>query len=313
MRRTIMNLSNNDFWRKATILIVDDTPLNIQVLSQVLFREYEVKIATGGKMALKIIDQVKKPDLILLDIMMPEMDGYEVCRRIKNNPSIQDIPIIFVSGKGEVKDQKHGFDLGAVDYITKPFDIPLVLARINVHLQLKRKSEKLEKMVMVDALTDIPNRRALDDALECEIKRAKRDKKTLSLMMIDVDHFKTFNDNYGHGVGDICLRKIAQSLASNIKRPGDMVGRFGGEEFMVVLPDCAPDGAVAIAEQMRQSIEMLNIPHKYSPVSDHVTVSIGVKSVLYESEITNDEFLNKTDQMLYLAKDQGRNRVVSDI
>ena len=308
-----MNLSNNDFWRKATILIVDDTPLNIQVLSQVLFREYEVKIATGGKMALKIIDQVKKPDLILLDIMMPEMDGYEVCRRIKNNPSIQDIPIIFVSGKGEVKDQKHGFDLGAVDYITKPFDIPLVLARINVHLQLKRKSEKLEKMVMVDALTDIPNRRALDDALECEIKRAKRDKKTLSLMMIDVDHFKTFNDNYGHGVGDICLRKIAQSLASNIKRPGDMVGRFGGEEFMVVLPDCAPDGAVAIAEQMRQSIEMLNIPHKYSPVSDHVTVSIGVKSVLYESEITNDEFLNKTDQMLYLAKDQGRNRVVSDI
>jgi PleD family two-component response regulator len=239
-----MNRNNNDLWKKATVLIVDDTPLNIQILAQALFKEYEVKIATGGAKALQIVNQDKKPDLILLDIMMPEMDGYEVCRRIKENPSIQDIPVIFVSGKGEVKDQKHGFDLGAVDYITKPFEIPLVLARINVHLRLKQKSEKLEKLAMVDALTDIPNRRALDDALEREIKRAKRDQKTLSLMMLDVDHFKAFNDNYGHGVGDICLRKIAQSLASNIKRPGDLVGRFGVKNSWLFFPT---------ATQMEQS------------------------------------------------------------
>ena len=239
-----MNRNNNDLWKKATVLIVDDTPLNIQILAQALFKEYEVKIATGGAKALQIVNQDKKPDLILLDIMMPEMDGYEVCRRIKENPSIQDIPVIFVSGKGEVKDQKHGFDLGAVDYITKPFEIPLVLARINVHLRLKQKSEKLEKLAMVDALTDIPNRRALDDALEREIKRAKRDQKTLSLMMLDVDHFKAFNDNYGHGVDDICLRKIAQSLASNIKRPGDLVGRFGVKNSWLFFPT---------ATQMEQS------------------------------------------------------------
>ena len=307
-----MNQSNHDLWNKSTILIVDDTPLNIKILAQALFKEYEVKIATDGATALTIIDQDKKPDLVLLDIIMPEMDGYEVCKRIKNNPSTWNIPIIFVSGKGDVKDQQHGFDLGAVDFITKPFEIPLVLARINVQLRLKRKSEKLEKLALLDALTDIPNRRSLDDTVEREFKRAKRNKKMISLLMIDVDHFKTFNDHYGHGAGDMCLRKIAQTLESCIKRPGDMVGRYGGEEFMVILPDCVQCGAVAIAENMRQNIEKLNIPHEHSSVTDHVTVSIGVESKLCESEITYKEIMEKADQMLYLAKQQGRNRVVSE-
>jgi diguanylate cyclase (GGDEF)-like protein len=307
-----MNQNKPNLWNKSTILIVDDNPLNIHVLAQPLFKEYEVKIATDGPSALTILDQDNKIDLILLDIMMPEMDGYEVCRRIKNNPSIQDIPVIFVSAKGEVKDQQHGFNLGAVDYITKPFEIPLVLARIHVHLRLKNKSEKLEKLALVDALTDIPNRRSLDNSVEREFKRGKRYKKTISLLMIDVDHFKAFNDHYGHGAGDKCLRKIAQTLESCIKRPGDMVGRYGGEEFMVVLPDCIHSGAVTIAEEMRQKIAMLNIPHEYSSVADHVTVSIGVKSKRCESEITSQEIMNKADQMLYLAKEQGRNRVVSE-
>ena len=199
-----------------------------------------------------------------------------------------------------------------MDYITKPFEIPLVLARIHVHLRLKNKSEKLEKLALVDALTDIPNRRSLDNSVEREFKRGKRYKKTISLLMIDVDHFKAFNDHYGHGAGDKCLRKIAQTLESCIKRPGDMVGRYGGEEFMVVLPDCIHSGAVTIAEEMRQKIAMLNIPHEYSSVADHVTVSIGVKSKRCESEITSQEIMNKADQMLYLAKEQGRNRVVSE-
>ncbi|ETR67483.1 MAG: response regulator receiver modulated diguanylate cyclase [Candidatus Magnetoglobus multicellularis str. Araruama] len=307
-----MNQNKPNLWNKSTILIVDDNPLNIHVLAQTLFKEYDVKIATDGPSALTILDQDNKIDLILLDIMMPEMDGYEVCRRIKNKPSTRDIPVIFVSAKGEVEDQQHGFNLGAVDYITKPFDIPLVQARINVHLRLKNKSEKLEKLALLDALTDIPNRRSLDDSVEREFKRGKRDKKTISLLMIDVDHFKAFNDHYGHGAGDICLKKIAQTLESCIKRPGDMVGRYGGEEFMVVLPDCIHSGAVTIAEEMRQKIEMLNIPHKYSSVADHVTVSIGVKSKLCESEITSQEMMNDADQMLYLAKEQGRNRVVSE-
>jgi diguanylate cyclase (GGDEF)-like protein len=307
-----MNQSKKNLRNEATILIVDDTPLNIQVLAQVLFKEYKVQIATDGPSALKILAQDKKPDLVLLDIMMPVMNGYEVCRQIKNNVSTRDIPVIFISAKGDVKDQQHGFNLGAVDYITKPFEIPLVLSRINVHLRLKNKSEKLEKLAMVDALTDIPNRRALDASVEREFRRAKRYKKTISLLMIDVDNFKAFNDHYGHGTGDICLRKIAQTLESCIKRPGDMIGRYGGEEFMVILPDCVNSGAVAIAEEMRQKVEMLNIPHEHSSVAEHVTVSIGVKSKLCESEITSQEMMNKADQMLYLAKQQGRNCVVSE-
>ena len=186
---------------KETILIVDDTPTNIQILAQALRNSYAIKVAANGAAALEIVLGQEKPDLILLDIMMPEMDGYEVCRRIKQDPTSWDIPIIFVSAKDELADQKLGFDLGAVDYIAKPFEVPLVLARVNVHLRLKRKTESLERLALLDGLTDIPNRRALEEALTREYGRSRRNGTPLSLLMIDVDHFKAFNDHYGHGVG----------------------------------------------------------------------------------------------------------------
>ncbi len=297
---------------RDTILIVDDTPSNIQVLAEALSSNYEIKVATDGKAALEIMSQEEKPDMVLLDVMMPEMDGYQACRRIKQEPSIWDIPIIFVTAKAEAEDQQRGFDLGAVDYITKPFDIPLVMARINVHLRLKHKSEQLERLALLDGLTDIPNRRALEETLDRELRRSRREGTPISLVMIDVDHFKAFNDHYGHGAGDSCLRKIAHTIAASLFRPGDLVGRYGGEEFLVILPNSDQEGAVKVAENIRENVEELQIPHDFSPVTNHVTISMGVKSLLCRDRSRCSEALQQADQALYKAKEQGRNRVVVD-
>ena len=297
--------------RKDTILIVDDTPANIQVLAGALNDKYAIKVATSGKAALEIMSQAEKPDLVLLDVMMPEMDGYQVCRSIKEEPSTWDIPVIFVTAKVQAEDQQMGFDLGAVDYITKPFEIPLVIARINVHLRLKHKSEQLERLALLDGLTDIPNRRALEDTLERELKRSRRETKPISLLMIDVDNFKAYNDHYGHGAGDSCLRRIAQSLGDSLMRPGDVVGRYGGEEFLVILPGCDQEGAIMVGEKIRKNVEALKIPHNFSQAADYVTISVGVKSMQCEDEEVCGDVLLQADQALYQAKEQGRNRVVS--
>ncbi|WP_321493356.1 diguanylate cyclase domain-containing protein [uncultured Desulfobacter sp.] len=295
---------------KDTILIVDDTPTNIQVLAQALMKKYEVKVAINGPAALKIVMGNEKPDLILLDIMMPDMDGYEVCRRIKQDAGTRNIPIFFITARDEVSDQKKGFDLGAADYIVKPFELALVMARINVHLRLKRKTERLEKLASVDGLTDIPNRRTLESTLARECRRSMRNSKPLSVLMIDVDHFKAYNDNYGHGAGDECLCALAKVLEASLRRPTDFAGRYGGEEFAIILPDCDTDGAMKVAEKIRTRIASLAIPHAFSGTAAHVTVSIGGKSMLFNAETSGDELLQKADQALYLAKEQGRDRVI---
>ncbi|SLM27583.1 Response regulator receiver modulated diguanylate cyclase [Desulfamplus magnetovallimortis] len=293
------------------ILVVDDTPTNIKVLAGALVSRYQVQVATSGKAALKILSQEQKPHLVLLDIMMPEMDGYEVCKRMKSDSATRDIPVIFVSAKTQVSDQQYGFDLGAVDYITKPFEIPLVLARINVHLRLKHKSDQLEKLALVDALTDIPNRRALDDCLDREIRRSVRNESPMSILMLDIDHFKNYNDHYGHGAGDVCLRSVAKSIENCLRRPGDLVGRYGGEEFVVILPDCDETCAAAVAEKIRDHISRLNIAHAKSLVSDHITVSVGIKTTFCQSQNSCDQVLNQVDNALYNAKKSGRNCVMA--
>jgi len=203
-------------------------------------------VAPHGQAALTLLQGEAQPDLILLDIMMPDMDGYEVCRRIKQDPAIWHIPIIFLTAKGAVADQQLGFDLGAVDYIVKPVEIPLLLARVRAHIRLKRKSEQLEKLAMIDGLTDIANRRAL------------------ALLMVDIDHFKAFNDHYGHGAGDECLRRVAQCLAMGLLRPGDFIARYGSEEFCVILPQCTAAGALQVAENLLTAVAELQIPHAYA-------------------------------------------------
>jgi diguanylate cyclase (GGDEF)-like protein len=291
------------------VLIVDDTNTNIQILAQALLQDYRVKFATSGQVALQLASAPEKPDLILLDVMMPDMDGYEVCRRLQDNPSTRDIPIIFVTAKSDIQDQEYGFNIGAVDYIIKPFELPIVRARVRNHINLKRKTELLEKLALIDGLTSIANRRRFDEVLRVEWNRAMRNQASLSLLMIDVDHFKSFNDNYGHGAGDECLKRVASALKKSLFRAGDFVARYGGEEFAVVLPKCNADNARNVAERIRATVEALNILHRYSGAADHITVSIGYAALVPTRNGDPQTLIETADRSLFLAKQGGRNRV----
>nr|WP_320193394.1 PleD family two-component system response regulator [uncultured Desulfobacter sp.] len=301
----------NELIKAGSVLIVDDAPVNIRMLASALKDTYRVRVANGGLKALDIAGSDDPPDIILLDVKMPEIDGYEVCRRLKQNPETMQIPIIFVTTRGSSQDEAFGLNLGAVDYISKPFSIPVVKARVRTHLQLKRHRDKLESLAMIDGLTGIANRRSFDQTIEQEWRRAQRTDTHLSLIMIDIDEFKRYNDNYGHGAGDECLRLVAYTIESTMRRSGDFVGRYGGEEFVVLLPECDLEGALEVAEKIRLKIKELNIPHRFSKVADHITVSLGCNAMKYESGTTSTKLLHKADQALYQAKEQGRDRVVA--
>jgi diguanylate cyclase (GGDEF)-like protein len=301
----------NQLMKAGSILIVDDAPVNIKMLVNALKDTYRVRVANGGLKALTIAESDDPPDIILLDVKMPELDGYEVCRRLKQDSETMQIPIIFVTTRGSSEDEAFGLNLGAVDYISKPFSIPVVKARVRTHLQLKRHTDKLESLAMIDGLTGIANRRSFDQTLEQEWRRAQRTGTWLSLIMIDIDEFKKYNDNYGHGAGDECLRLVAGTIESTMRRSGDFVGRYGGEEFVVLLPECDREGAVEMAEKIRTKIKNLNIPHEFSKITGHITVSLGCKSMRYASGTSYTQLLQKADQELYQAKEQGRDRVVA--
>jgi diguanylate cyclase (GGDEF)-like protein len=293
-----------------SVLIVDDMTSNIQVLANALQDDYRIKVATGGERAIEITQSESPPDVILLDIMMPGMDGYEVCRRLKSNPKTSGIPVIFVTALNDATDEEKGLNLGAVDYITKPFHIPIVKARVRNHLSLKVKTDLLEELSHIDGLTHVANRRHFDEVLDKEMRRVQRLTQPISLMMIDVDYFKPFNDNYGHGLGDECLVQVAKAMRNVIKRPSDLLARYGGEEFAVILPETPAEGARQLAEQIRQAVSSLNFAHAFSKVTDHVTVSIGVASNQQSPSIELTNLLKQADNALYQAKRDGRNRVV---
>lgn len=294
---------------KPLILIVDDTPTNIQVLAEALREDYRVKVATSGQGALDLIARQGAPDLILLDVMMPGMGGFEVCLRLKQDTVSMQIPVIFVTAKSEAVDEEFGLKLGAVDYITKPFHLPIVRARVQNHLALKLKADLLESMALLDGLTNIPNRRRFNEALDVEWKRAQRSGSLLAIIMMDVDFFKNYNDHYGHGAGDACLKMVASTLVATACRPGDLVARYGGEEFVVLLPETDAEGARLLAENLRSQIEALQIPHEFSGASPWVTISAGYASVSPDQEEKEHGLLDAADQMLYRAKESGRNRV----
>jgi len=298
--------------RAQSILIVDDMPINIQVLADALKSDYRVRVATTGPRALEIAGSDDPPDLILLDVMMPEMDGYEVCRRLKSDASTSEIPVIFVTAKHDVLDETLGLDLGAVDYITKPFFVPIVKARVRTHLNLKMKTDLLEEMAFLDGLTHIPNRRRFDESLRLEWRRAARVREPLSAVMLDVDFFKPYNDHYGHGAGDLCLRRIAGALIACVSRPTDLVARYGGEEFMALLPNTDEDGAARVAERMRAAIDALRLPHEHSGIGDHLTISAGYATIRPDVGDNPSSLCEAADRALYRAKSGGRNRVCND-
>jgi len=293
---------------KPAVMIVDDERININLLNQLLRDEYKVMVATSGEQALRAIPE-KLPDLILLDVMMTGMDGFDVCRRLKNDEATQNIPIIFITAINSAEEETLGFELGAVDFISKPFNSSVVCARLRTHIRLKQKSDLLEKLVALDGLTNIPNRRAFDEMLEREWAINKRTGLPISAIMIDVDKFKEYNDFYGHSAGDVCLIKVAQALTDSLLRPGDYLARYGGEEFAAILGNTDIAGALTIGERFREAIEEMQLPHERSSSSDFVTVSVGVASITPTSNSTPEALFNKADVMLYQAKQAGRNRV----
>jgi diguanylate cyclase (GGDEF)-like protein len=294
---------------RATVLIVDDQPTNIHALASLLKADYRILTATRGEKALELAQAEQAPDLILLDIVMPDMDGYETCRRLKDNETTRSIPVIFVTALDHDKDEEQGLNLGASDYISKPFNPAIVRARVRNQVNLKLKTDMLEKISLQDGLTEIPNRRYFDQKLAEEWARFSRNDQSLALLMIDIDQFKPFNDRYGHGAGDECLRRVAQALRRVPTRATDLVARYGGEEFVVLLPETDTRGAQHVAEAMLEAVRSLEVTHDYSDVAPHVTISMGGAIQSKQHPKPSAEDLKKAaDTALYQAKANGRNR-----
>ncbi len=293
-----------------SVLIIDDVPSNIRVLAEALSQEYRLKVATNGNDGISIAQQTN-PDLILLDVMMPSMDGFEVCRRLKSDTATSSIPVMFVTARDDFGDEERGLNLGAVDYITKPFHLPVVRARIRNQILLKQKTDLLERLAHVDGLTGVANRRRFDEALVLETRRCLRANMPISLLLVDIDHFKNYNDHFGHGMGDIALTRVATTLSQKLARAADLVARYGGEEFAVILPETDHEGATSIAEKLRESVAALNIPHAPGSGASSVSISVGVATQDPGQAMHPSELVEAADRRLYEAKATGRNRVVA--
>lgn len=319
----------------ATILIVDDQVDNLLVLTTLLKNHgYEVRKARGGQIALQTV-QVELPDLILLDIRMPELDGYAVCNQLKANPLTQDIPVIFLSALNDIDDRMAAFAAGGVDYITKPFHTAEVLARIHGQLTIQRQryqliaqnqrlqeeiqerqrveqalrqaNLQLKRLAALDGLTQISNRRRFDEYLAAEWQQAAQNQTALTLMLCDVDCFKAYNDHYGHQAGDLGLQRVADTIQTTLEHPSDLVARYGGEEFAVILPQTDLAQASRMAEAIHTAIAALQIPHASSPVDAYLTVSLGVWSQIPEPGQSPETAIAAADMALYAAKASGRN------
>lgn len=293
---------------KDVILIVDDERFNLNILADLLKTNYTVLLAKDGRQALnRAINQ--KPDLILLDIIMPEMDGYQVLLELKNNEATKDIPVIFISALSARDDEEKGLSLGAVDYIAKPFSPAIVKARVKNHLKIVHQRKLLESIALLDGLTEIPNRRSYEERFTLEWKRAVREQSPVSLALIDVDCFKQYNDHYGHAQGDDVLRAVAAVLKQGLRRPADFSARYGGEEFVMLMPGVEAAGAKTVAEMIRTDVENLRIEHGFCLGHGVLTVSIGGATTIPNLGAENTSLFQKADQMLYQAKRLGRNRV----
>ena len=294
--------------RKPKLLVVDDQPANIQVLHRAFSAEYQVFMATNGPQALSVCRE-QHPDLVLLDVVMDGMDGHEICRQMRADPNTRDIPVIFVTAHNDPVQETKGLDLGAVDFISKPINPDVVKARVRTHLKLKLRSDILRRLVFVDSLTGVFNRRYFDHCLSTEWLRANRSHASLALILIDVDHFKRYNDRYGHPSGDECLKSVARALRRGLHRPGDVVVRYGGEEFACLLPETDLNGAMRVARHLEQVVRDLQIVHEDSEVASTVTVSLGVAVKTANSPATYEELLTIADEQLYKAKTAGRAQV----
>lgn len=290
------------------VLVADDDAINRQVLGELLKPEYMVLLAKNGEQALERALR-HLPDLILLDVMMPDMDGYEVLRRLRAEPQTAHISVIFISGLDRPEDEANGLNLGASDYIAKPFNATVVTARVALHLQVVRQRRMLERLAHIDGLTELANRRRFDQAYAAEWQRARGAHRPLSLALLDIDCFKQYNDRYGHPAGDRVLRSVARAVASSMRRPVDLAARYGGEELVLLMPDTFIEQAQQVVAAIRHAIESLAIAHDASTVAPVLTVSVGGATLATEGTESAAELLDAVDLQLYRAKHAGRNRV----
>lgn len=291
-----------------SILVVDDTKQNRTLLKELLQPDHRIYLAKDGQQALTMAAK-HRPGLILLDILLPDMSGYDVLVALKRTPATQNIPVIFITALNNPDDESRGLKLGAVDFISKPFSPPVVLARVKNQLTIARQKRMLEELAFLDSLTEIPNRRQFDQSFEREWKRTARSRSPLSLIMIDIDYFKAYNDHYGHAGGDAVLCQVAAALQQVLQRPADLLARIGGEEFIVLLPDTDESGGRRIAEQLLLAVHELHIPHQASGVTDIVTISLGGLTIHPISDEVDKRSLQAVDERLYQAKSSGRNRI----
>jgi len=305
------------------ILLVDDDPGVIHVMGRILSGMGRLRFATSGTAALSQARELA-PDLMLLDAEMPDMTGFQVCEIMKADPALRDIPVIFVTAHSGDDFELRGLETGAVDFIGKPISEPLLLARVRTQLRVKHLTDELRRIATIDALTEVSNRRTFDERLAREWKRCLRSRIPLSLLMVDVDHFKLFNDHYGHQAGDSCLRSVAQAFCSACLRPADLVARYGGEEFALLLPHTPRAGAQLMASRVHTAVALLSVPHETSLTARHVTVSVGIGHYDEQSpswaelpadhrdevppERTPHDLVRCADQALYEAKRRGRAR-----
>ncbi|PSB01299.1 diguanylate cyclase domain-containing protein [Merismopedia glauca] len=331
-------MSNQVALCKGDLLIIDDLAENLRLLSEILkIAGYKVRCAVDGQTGL-MAAKTSPPDLILLDVKMEEIDGYEVCKQLKSDRLTADIPIMFISAYGSIQEKIKAFGVGGVDFITKPFQAAEVIVRINNQLTLRRLQQQLieknqqleqeisdrqraefelkqaysalEKLAYLDGLTRVANRMYLDKFLHHEWNRAKREQESLALILCDIDYFKNYNDTYGHLVGDRCLRQIAHALSKVVQRSTDLVARYGGEEFCLVLSNTNLSGAMNIATAIQDRVQKLHICHEKSPISNYITLSLGLAAYIPSQKTSIKHLLHMADKALYQAKAAGKNQFI---
>ena len=299
------------------ILIVEDSATLRHIMCRHISNAGHTPIvAENGETALQLID-TRNIDMVIMDVEMPGLDGFETTRLIREWFGDFWIPIIFVTGKNEERDLRQGIDAGGDDYLIKPISETILIAKIRamqriteMRDQLNKLNQELTELSERDSLTRLYNRRTFEQRAQEQWRLATRTREPLSVLLMDIDHFKPYNDSYGHIAGDECIIKVANSISESLSRPGDLVARFGGEEFIAILPNTCEDGAYHVAERIRTDIERLNIQHRKSPTHDRITVSIGGAVVNQTPGAHLLDQINAADKALYAAKESGRNRVI---
>jgi two-component system chemotaxis family response regulator WspR len=317
---------------KVRVLLVDDQLIIVEAVRRMLADQDDIEFhfTTDAREAIACANTLQ-PTVILQDLVMPEVDGFELIRRFRAEEALAHVPIIVLSAREDPKLKAHGFAVGANDYLVKLPDKLELLARVRYHsaahihrlqrdqaFRFLRESQQklaaanveLQKLAALDPLTGIANRRRFDETLVLEWQRGQRDKTPLSLLMVDVDHFKHYNDTYGHPAGDLALKRVAAVLTENLKRPADLVTRYGGEEFAIILPETDREGAVSVADACLRQLQNLRIENSKAAPYGVLTISVGIQTVVPHKQSTWQELIAAADRALYSAKSEGRNRII---